>query len=701
MSLRMYQMKVLSLLLFVLAVVMPVRAQETKDDTLKTVQLGDVVVEAQLQSSTATVSTFFPTSRQKNASQSGIDLLNRMAIPQLALGTGSTISTVADKPVSLFIDFLPATADDLRNMRTGDVKKVEYYEYPSDPRFLGNAYVVNFVMKQYEYGGYVKMAGEGRLIANDGQLNLFGKFQTGRLTFDLGLGTSYSKSSHSFAESEETYRLPQEDDAVRTFVRKESVTDADRRKEIYWPTLKAVYNSEKVTVSNTIGATFDHTPKDYMSGNICYSPEISGSTDFDRDGSIYRNSLSYTGNWNFIIDKKNTFNFSTIYSYTHSRQLSIYREGLTEFPNYATDDSHSGRTRLQYNHAFSGKSTLNMFLQGLYYNSSTRYSGTSEMQDRLCTYRIGPGIGYSLSIAKYYFYVGVGFNYDHSKYKGIVEQSTQPWADASIQYSMNNKNRISLEFHHMTSVPLSSYRSEAIVQSNPLYSYTGNPSLEPYKSYDYGITYMFTPSNRFSLSAFIYAWTVKDRYAFVFNPTSTGILRTIEQPAGIFTSLTAGLSGRARLLQNRLQISGRLIFPFTHNGYPFNYDNTEVNYSLQAYWYFGEWNIGARYVSDWHSANNEVNGQWIRKKRNYFLSAGWGNSVWNISAQISNPFTWSWEETESKMYSNAFDRIQRVYGTESHCYVKLGVTYIFGFGKKVKRHDEASQQDNSSSAILE
>ena len=88
MSLRMYQMRVFPLLLFVLAVVMPVKAQETKDDTLKTVQLGDVVVEAQLQSSTATVSTFFPTSRQKNASQSGIDLLNRMAIPQLALGTG-------------------------------------------------------------------------------------------------------------------------------------------------------------------------------------------------------------------------------------------------------------------------------------------------------------------------------------------------------------------------------------------------------------------------------------------------------------------------------------------------------------------------------------------------------------------------------------------------------------------------------------
>ena len=110
------------------------------------------------------------------------------------------------------------------------------------------------------------------------------------------------------------------------------------------------------------------------------------------------------------------------------------------------------------------------------------------MYDRLTIYRIGPGLGYSFSKNKYYIYLGVGYNYDHTKYRQTIEHSTQPWADASVQYSFNNKNYISAVFHYMTSVPLSSYRSEAVVQSNPLMSYTGNPALKPYKSFDYGIT---------------------------------------------------------------------------------------------------------------------------------------------------------------------------------------------------------------------
>ena len=202
--------KTVLLLFCSISFALPLDAQVKTNDSLS-IQLKEVVVEADQQNISASVSTYFPTLKQKNASQSGIDLLNRMAIPQLALGAGTKINTVSNKSVGVFIDWLPATTDDLKNMRTTDVKKVEYYDYPSDPRFLGNAHVVNFVMKRYEYGGYLKTLGSERFIANDGQLNLFGKFQSKRFTFDLGLGASYSKSTHDFAESLETYRLPQND----------------------------------------------------------------------------------------------------------------------------------------------------------------------------------------------------------------------------------------------------------------------------------------------------------------------------------------------------------------------------------------------------------------------------------------------------------------------------------------------------------
>ena len=118
-------------------------------------------------------------------------------------------------------------------------------------------------------------------------------------------------------------------------------------------------------------------------------------------------------------------------------------------------------------------------------------------------------------------------------------------------------------------------------------------------------------------------------------------------------------------------------------------------------WYFGAWNMGAKYISDSYSSNyNAVNGIWTKSLKSYCVSMGWGNSSWNVSAQVTNPFTWSWRDSQNKMTSKYFDRNQTVYGAGSHCYIRLGVTYTFGFGKKIKQRDEVSRQNGANSAIL-
>lgn len=700
MWIRPIQMIKLSMLTAILAGAATLNAQETATDSLKEVNLEGVTVEAAAQNLSARVSTYYPTATQKNASQTGIELLNRMAIPQLALGSGTSVTTVAGQGVDLFIDWLPASNADMINMRMTDVKKVEYYDYPSDPRFLGKAHVVNFIMKKYEYGGYMKTSASERFIANDGQLNLFTKFQIKKFTFDLGLGGSYSNSAHNYTESSETYRFPGQDGGENVFYRSVSVNTADRLSKLFWPTLKAVYSTEKVTISNTIGASFDHTPTDRYSGIVNYTPDVFETEDFVNDRTMRENSISYTGNWNFILGEKTTLNFNPNYAYSHSRQSTLYKEGSQEFPNIASDDSHQGRALLQLSQKI-GKGSLNISCQGIFYTSSTSYTGTANLSDRLTTYRIGPGVSYGVSVKKCYIYVGAGFHHDRSKYGSIVEHSTQPWADASFQYSPGRKSRFSFDFHHMTSIPSSSYRSEAIIQANPLLSYTGNPALRPSKSFDYGVNYTFIPDNRFSFSAYVGACTVTDRYAFVYTPTPTGILRTIEQPLGSYTSMNAGLYGRANLLHNKLQLSAQLGVPFCHNGYPYNNDKAHVNYSLRAFWYFGAWNAGVQYISDWASVGYDANGVWTTRKNIYTASIGWGNQIWNVSATIANPFSWSWVSAKTRMLSTYYDRRQTLYGAGSHCYAKLSVTYVFGFGKKVKQTRDVTRQTGAGSAILQ
>lgn len=126
-------------------------AQTETPDTIDAKELNEVVVEAKLQRTSATVSTYIPTKRQRNAAQNGPELLNHMAIPQLGLVSGNSVTTNSGQKVDLYIDYVPASEQDLNGMRMADVKKVEYFDFPTDPRFQGSQHVVNFIMQKYEY----------------------------------------------------------------------------------------------------------------------------------------------------------------------------------------------------------------------------------------------------------------------------------------------------------------------------------------------------------------------------------------------------------------------------------------------------------------------------------------------------------------------------------------------------------------------
>lgn len=276
--------------LFCFYVAIAAMAQSATADSIKAQELSEVVVEARNQRLGAEVSTYIPTSKQRNASQTAADLLNRMAIPQIKISANDEITDLAGKSVDVFIDFLPASKEDLEGMRMPDVKKVEYYDFPSDPRFQGKAHVVNFVMQKYEYGGYVKALGWEN-TRNTGQLSLFSKLQYKRMTFDIATGYFYLSQKHTGEDIYETFRLPQSDGSINVFERHSIQGDGKRRKNLYWPTFKALYSSDKITIQNVIGASFDHSPSNNSFGFVEYLPAISEHIDYSQNSSSRINSL--------------------------------------------------------------------------------------------------------------------------------------------------------------------------------------------------------------------------------------------------------------------------------------------------------------------------------------------------------------------------------------------------------------------------
>ena len=285
-----------SILAFTMLFPLGAMAQSAMTDSIKTQELNEIVVEAQLQSTSATVSTYIPTSKQKNSSPTATDLLNRMAIPQLSPGMGNSVTTNTGSHVDIYIDFLPASEQDLSGLRMADVKRVEYYDYPKDPRFQGSAHVINFIMQKYEYGGYLKATANEFFIANSGELNLYSKFQYKKMTYDLGVGGYYRNGSHDYNNTVETYRLPQSDGMIKQFERYSITDDAESRRRYFWPTFKALYRTDKISISNSIGATFDNYPKENTAGSVYYTPADFQQTDFTNVTNHRQNYITYEGN---------------------------------------------------------------------------------------------------------------------------------------------------------------------------------------------------------------------------------------------------------------------------------------------------------------------------------------------------------------------------------------------------------------------
>lgn len=677
-------------------------AQNAETDSIRTENLNEVVVEARMQTTSATVSTYIPTSRQKNASQTGTDLIDQMGIPQLKVTLGSNIETNSGKPVAVYIDFIPASENDLKAMRMSDVRKVEYYEYPSDPRLQGNPYVVNYIMAKYEYGGYVKGFDHTNLLSYSEQLLGNVRLQYRKMTYDLmGYGWGMT-NDHYGSELTETYRLPQTDGTVKVFDRYSNTTSSKERRQQYFAAFKATYNSDKIQAATQINGSINRKPHSDRNGEVVYSPADYPSTVYTSALNNTSKFLSYNGYYFFALPKGNSIAFTPSYTYSHTEQNSSYTEnGYAPILNGATDNTNQVKGDLKFNHDFGRYGNLLGFVRGAYEYNRTRYRGTANSLDKAKSSRFGVGANYNITVGNFYGTTGFGWDWDRLQFGDMTDRPSSPWFDLSLQYGFREKHSVSTTFHYSSWQPSPSYKSENIIQSTPLMSYTGNPNLVPSKSYDIDLRYTWLPNNDYSFSAFAWAWIVGNRYAYDYEATSTGVLRTIKQPMGNFAQGKYGISGTLRFFDRKLMLTGQVGQVLNHNGYPYSVNHSYIDWYARVQYYIGNWNFTATYISDNGSADGCMNGIWNYGKSDWYLTVGWSDSDWNIRADIINFSRWNWRSDRQKMRSKYYDTTEVMLNGQSHALIQLSATYTFGFGKKVSSDNEPGVSGAASSGILQ
>ncbi|MBD5173851.1 MAG: hypothetical protein HDT08_04350 [Bacteroidales bacterium] len=679
-----------------------VYAQESVD-TLKTRELSEVVVQAQMQRTSPTSTTYTPTGKQKNASQNAIDLLRQMAIPQIQINPVSeAVTDNAGGEVAIFINFLEASKEEMEGLRTPDVKKVEYLEFPTDPRFRGAQRVINIIVQEYAYGGYTKLTtNENFLVGFSSRNNIFSKFSYKRMTYDLYAGANNWNNHHIGNNVKGIYSLKDADGKDYQLIRTETLDDSHYKQNQYPVTFRATYASEKIQIRNTVGFTHLDIPVYGQRGNLTYQPGSEQNYTFNRSNPNRNNSLAYQGSFFFLLPKQFSIDISPRFNYTHSNDnLSYSTSNSPEIVRNARENAYNYRVDAYLQKRIGQKHTAMLGVNGGDNINRLRYSGTNSYYDRFHNAFAAGMLCYNLQAQKVSLYADAGFCWEQSDINGIKNNDKYPFLHINFRYSPNSKNALTAYFQFASSSPGINQKASDVLQDNEYMFVTGNPMLDNSRHITLNLSYTWMPSNVFGLSAFNNFFEMIDRQIITYKPHFDGstLLHTYIND-GNYIQNEMGLAANYKLFDGKLQLYVSPKQTFFKSTGVYNKSYNLFTITAQATYYLNSFYFEAYYQTPGKQMFSSS--PQIYKNRNFHsLTVGWANSDWNIRLMAANVFNKRWSSAEIVTESPLYREYKENIGTSSHPRINVALTYTFGYGKKVQRGNEVGEQSGASSAIM-
>lgn len=677
-------------------------AEEVPDSTATT--LDEIVVQGSTQRVVKYGVEYIPGKKVKKAAYDAKSLLLHMQIPQLRVSpVDNSINTSAGDGVDIFIEYVPATAQDAQALRPEDVLRVEVLEYPQDPRFNSAAHVVNFIMQHYEWGGYTKMTAFASMLNDESvEGSVYQKFAYKKWIFDASASASGSWKHKYRDYKHEVFRDFDFDGRHYDEVSRISSTDGFKgRSNSQSASLRAAYQGTGSYISHTVSFSRNGVPEIRRNSTVGFSDGILPSTEAVSDDPNQSINVAAEGNYRFFLPKDNFLNAIWSFSHSGNRQSSFYRLG-EESPiiNANREKSYSPQITVYYSKDMGHDNTLRTMLSSYAQIYKTDYSGSYDGTQKLLSsesmlfleYMHNWSFGLSL-------YSRVGVSYVLGRLNGTnIMNEWNPRLGLDLQYKINSKNNLSLEARWNNSHPQVNFTNTALVQSNELLWIQGNPDMKNTYGPTLKLSYSLIPTNAFSLSAAMgYEKTVNmPTYRFYTLPGHDGIIRTFSDENNE-QGLSASVSATLRLLNNSLLIyaSGWVRRGICTGIHPMR--ATSFSGLANATYYLSNASVTLFYQApDKHVIN--TSGYVHRRRCAYGIMATYALGDFNVNVFFRNWFSKgrAYRTYDSHNYSSSewdwtgwLDRS-----------ISLTLSYTFPYGKKLSRNEDLRNQAIKKSAIL-
>ena len=660
-------------------------------------QLNEVIVTAKSQLSKIDKILIFPTELNKQHASDGFKLLNNLMIPQIDIDMLKKSVTIRGKPVLLSINGRPiSNSDEISMINPQDILRVEYHETPTG-FYAGNEAVIDFIIRQYEFGGYFGINGTQHFSYTSGNYMAMARINHEKSEFSLGYSYDYLRDKGINKNIYEIFLFPDVE-----LKRTESTENTDlsiQRNKAH----QIFFNYYVANNSNHLNLQFGYNDRANPNNKWISRQFYAGKYNFIRNLSDITTESSKQPYFSFYTSQqfKNKQSLYIAFNLNHSKNSysRYYQESdennISNAISSAVNENFTNlMTTTHYTKLLKNGKSLDIQFADFYKYTKSNYNGMRTNKEKLLTNEILLFFYLNKQWEKLYASLRIGGS--HTQYKQS-NSDTKTYISFRpsiiIKYKVNEQNSIQYRGYWDNSFPTLSLLTDIEQSIDLLQKRKGNPDLKMMRLLTNRLTYSHISdvfNTDFSLEYYNYFPTIKNSVFYDGNY----FIHTFENN-GTYHQISPAIGITLKFFENKLN--------FKLNSGLNYYQVTGTNKGNKMNWYFNpsiqyfyrNFSFNAFYNSPRKGLSNSLN-YWNYSER-YGLSASYNKNDLSFTVGTQNPF--SIYKMEINKVFNEYTSQNVMYNSQYDHLLYVQFKYVFTLGRKYTYSNIDSTQ-SSNSAIL-
>ena len=674
------------LVLFCLSTLLAVAQNEDK-----TVTLDEVIVKAPKVVSKADGQTIFPTVAQKNASNNGYGLIQKLSLPNLRIdGAAHSITAIDGRgKVQLRINGIIVGKEEMLALDPKLINKIDYIDKPGVRYGEDVAYVINIITKRKDSGYTLGADVTPTLTSWQGDGTVYGKWNHKKSEFTVSCDYSGYKLNGTKVTELAEYTLNNGD--IHTIER----DDVETLRKAHSHDMKLTYNladSSAYVFQASLSESLNKNPGNYSIKNI-----IDGTSRYSSTNRENGKSSSPVLDLYFFrqLTPQQSITANAVGTYIATKSSNYYDEGAPY--QYDVDGKTvSALSEIVY------ENRLNPFTLSAGVNYRYKYTKNDYTGDAFALTELNQNNIYAFSELKGSFKnlrysIGLGASYIHYNQNEHSYDFCTFRPKATLAYDIMNGMQLSYTFEMKERASRIAMISDATIQTNSMEFTVGNPDLKPSRNAEHALRLSYNDDRWSAFAEGFYRHCNKPNMAHYERTADNKFIYTqINQKA--INVLNTMAYASYWITPEKLQIyaNGGMMRCFNY-GFDYTHCYTSWFYSAGVTAYLGTFTLLAFADNGFRFLEGETKGY---SGAYTTLQCSYNYGDWQFSLSWSNPFINNYKSAESEILNRNFHKHFVQYNRDSGNSVSLNVSWRLSRGRKHQSVDKTINLRDSDNGII-